>query len=234
MISKKVLKVYFDIDLILRILPIYLAKKLARLNYGNIWTEIPSNATALFIHIPKCAGTSVSHVIYGKEIIHRPAYLYSLIGNTENQEIPSFAIIRNPFERFCSIFFHFKHATRASSNDKAINSKLISKFDSPSELCKHLSQDKSDRITFFKQPVAKPQSYWIVYKKKLMVDKLLLMSDMPKVQEYLSKIGKKDVELPLKNKSNDVLYEPLMTPELVAFVNKWYEEDVLLWEKLRK
>ncbi|MBS4075889.1 sulfotransferase family 2 domain-containing protein [Ameyamaea chiangmaiensis] len=56
----------------------------------------------LFIHVPKNAGTSISNVLYGRSLRHETIRYYRHIDPSLN--VPSFALWRDPVERFLSAF----------------------------------------------------------------------------------------------------------------------------------
>jgi hypothetical protein len=61
-------------------------------------------AGALFIHIPKNAGMSISRALYGEQIYHPSIRYYLRFAPKRVRRLPSFAIWRDPVERFVSAF----------------------------------------------------------------------------------------------------------------------------------
>ena len=66
----------------------------------------------IFVHIPKNAGSSIFKALYNQNnnIItdHKPHSFY-LMHKQINHPLPSFAITRNPWDRFVSTFYYFKN-----------------------------------------------------------------------------------------------------------------------------
>jgi len=56
----------------------------------------------LFIHIPKNAGTSISQLLYGRNLPHFTMGFYQKVSPDIVTAVESFAVIRNPAERFLS------------------------------------------------------------------------------------------------------------------------------------
>ena len=59
-------------------------------------------AKKLFIHIPKNAGTSISSVLYGRNLPHFTIEFYQKISPDIVNSVESFSVIRNPVDRFLS------------------------------------------------------------------------------------------------------------------------------------
>ena len=63
-------------------------------------------AGMLFVHIPKAAGTSVSALLYGRNLPHLPMISLRRRLHPDVTALPSFAIVRDPVDRFLSAY-HF-------------------------------------------------------------------------------------------------------------------------------
>ena len=64
-------------------------------------------AGLLFVHIPKTAGTSISGLLYGRNLTHFTLAQYERRLGTAIGEVVSFSVVRQPIERFVSAFgFH--------------------------------------------------------------------------------------------------------------------------------
>lgn len=63
----------------------------------------------IFIHIPKNAGTSISTAIYGRGLAHYRASFYRQLDPAFYDSLPSFAILRDPIDRFLSAYFFVKN-----------------------------------------------------------------------------------------------------------------------------
>jgi hypothetical protein len=75
-------------------------------------------AGALFIHIPKNAGMSISQELYGLQIKHASIRYYARVVPDLVKKLPSFAILRDPVERFLSAY-HYGLA--GGSRDNAVS-----------------------------------------------------------------------------------------------------------------
>ena len=60
----------------------------------------------IFVHVPRNRGTSVSRALYGRGIKHYSARFYRDLDRNLFNSTPSFALIRDPIDRFVSAY-HF-------------------------------------------------------------------------------------------------------------------------------
>lgn len=67
---------------------------------------------ALFIHVPKCGGTSVARQI-GTDYGHRSATYFRARAPETFDRCFTFALVRNPFSRLVSAFHYLKNHTKA-------------------------------------------------------------------------------------------------------------------------
>lgn len=58
----------------------------------------------IFIHVPKCAGSSVNDAIYGRFMGHIPASIIQRFGGAELRAVPSFSLLRDPMARAISAY----------------------------------------------------------------------------------------------------------------------------------
>lgn len=66
--------------------------------------EIIRNAGVLFIHVPKNAGTAISQELYGCSMRHESIRYYQKHAPDVVRTMPSFALWRDPVERFLSSY----------------------------------------------------------------------------------------------------------------------------------
>jgi hypothetical protein len=62
----------------------------------------------LFIHVPRAGGTSVAHALYGGPINHYSIRYFRTINPRFCEERISFALLRDPYERFKSAYFFIR------------------------------------------------------------------------------------------------------------------------------
>ncbi len=66
-------------------------------------------AGRLFIHIPKTGGTSICASLYGRNLPHATASFWRKMYGAEIAGVPSFAVLRDPFERLRSAYQFIKY-----------------------------------------------------------------------------------------------------------------------------
>ena len=74
------------------------------LGCSDFFNEDIKRNSCIFIHVPKAAGTSISHAIYGKNMGHYSALFYRDISKRQFEKYFSFAVVRNPWERVVSAY----------------------------------------------------------------------------------------------------------------------------------
>ena len=96
---------------------------------------LSSRFRLLFVHIPKTAGTSVAQYLTTLDPSARRklswfqrtqhltlAQIKDTLGARRLEELTSFAVVRNPFDRFCSTFFYLRTAPRTRQRMSAVRS----------------------------------------------------------------------------------------------------------------
>lgn len=80
---------------------------------------------AVFIRVPKCASTSISHALYGNDPIefppHNSVIFYDSVTPLEMDSCLVFATIREPADRLASAFRHYCQNTKHPAENKAIS-----------------------------------------------------------------------------------------------------------------
>lgn len=75
-----------------------------RATLGRGHLEAVRRAGVLFIHIPKCGGTSVSCLLYGKNLPHYTAAFWHEVYGEAVADLPRFALVREPLDRLISAY----------------------------------------------------------------------------------------------------------------------------------
>ena len=107
------------------------AKRLLRSREPSF--KLYDNVGVVFIHIAKNAGSSIVNSLYGRGVPHNSAQYLNAIDSTVLYRTFSFAVLRDPADRFSSAFYYLKNTTE-HDGDKIFADKYLNAFDSPHAL----------------------------------------------------------------------------------------------------
>jgi chondroitin 4-sulfotransferase 11 len=189
------------------------------------WRE----AGVIFIHVPKAAGTSVNETLYGRFMGHSSALQVKRFAPKTFAALPSFAIVRNPWERLVSAY----QFARASVGE---GSGLLAGIQNP-------EQYKIPAFAHFQTFVEE----WLVGKEistldfvfrpqlpfvtdangNVMVDHLGRLEHIFETESFLKQCLGRQIRFGHTNKSGEGRsYKSFYNPQLVKLVGRIYEEDV--------
>lgn len=87
------------------------------------------NSKSIFIHVPKCAGTSVSDAFYpGNSIGHRPASWYQTRFPEEYNNYFTYSFTRNPWDRLVSAYTYLR--SQENTRQDGEWAKMLNQYDS--------------------------------------------------------------------------------------------------------
>src|ERR1700761_9469052 len=129
----------------------------------------------VFIHIPKAAGMSISQALYGEQIKHLSIRLCHQIAGGRLAELPSFAVLREPTERFLSAY-RYGRAGGSASNSVAGGVRAgYPAFRSIDDAIDHVEQAASPYAV---DHIYRPQSWYVTDGMgRIGVDRLVRMED---------------------------------------------------------
>lgn len=99
---------HFSTFLPLNALPDSYIGRLRRWSGQTIYQPCHDAKQAIFIHVPKVAGTSISLAIFGQETGHFSARMYKYTDPTRFQSYFKFGFVRDPADRFSSAYSYLK------------------------------------------------------------------------------------------------------------------------------
>ena len=188
----------------------------------SVFRQYFDGAQTIFIHIPKCAGTSISSAVYGSNPWHWTASDLHRINRKKYQQYFKFSIVRNPWDRLYSAFVYAEKDVRKYSRSPL---SMISNYSSFEHfVMEGITKEIADRHYF----LGKQVNYLLLpsgeIDRDIVVGKLenlaQFIGDLSERLPALSSVGRKNVST--RHQSLKEAY----TPEMVEHVRKLYRRDV--------
>lgn len=180
-----------------------------------------------FFHIPKAAGYSVSHAIYGEQIGHLKWVDVFRSNPIKYEELIKFAVCRDPFERFLSAFNFLKDGG-LNERDAMYAKEFLASFDSVNDFVKALHDEHFRTKALMKVHFHTQTSFVCRSNGEIMVDHLIMLD---RIHEDLPRLfpDAQDLKLPHLNKSDCAkLNEPSISAYAKQMIRNIYEDDFKL------
>ncbi|MBL7234662.1 sulfotransferase family 2 domain-containing protein [Komagataeibacter oboediens] len=136
----------------------------------------------LFIHIPKNAGTSITHALYGMNVGHETIRYFQRRMH-DLTDFPSFAILRDPVQRFMSAY---RYARAGGSSSRHVAHGFRATYMAFGGI-----DDALDHITHARSPysidhIFRPQTWYLTDTHgHIGVDRLFMLDDMARIQDFI-------------------------------------------------
>ncbi len=146
----------------------------------------------IFVHVPRVAGTSITRALYGEGCIHHHSMRYfRALDPGFAQRADSFALLRDPFERFASAYAFVRAGGTALSRLSTVFLRQTADIVSVDDYLSFLEGRRSLDLDF----VMRPQSWFVCdlqTGKPLVKDLFVLGEDSAALAAYLArhKVGK--------------------------------------------
>lgn len=197
-------------------------------DYGGYSISKMIDKDLLFIHIPKCAGTTINTSLFsclgGGHL--RAIEYRAMLGRTQFNNLHKFTVIRDPWERLYSAYRHLRGGADRSRQIR--NSKLRSLVELDFS---GFVMGLNYHLIYLTELVIKPQFLFLSERfcpKKILLDKIYIQSQ---VDPVIMKYG--GVALQKNNSSGPPMdRNEIYTPALVQRVASLYPEDVELYAKV--
>lgn len=138
-------------------------------------------AGALFIHVPKNAGTSVGVALYGEPSKHASIRWYGKVAPELKRATPSFAVLRDPAERFLSAY---AYARSGGGRDRSLSAPFrlaYAAFDSVDDALDHVEAAPGP---YGIDHIFRPQNWYVTdWRGNVAVDHLVLLDDLHRLPE---------------------------------------------------
>lgn len=103
-------------------------ERIADLRGRGLYAGWPNANRAIFIHIPKTAGSSVARALFG-ESRHVPYFEYERVNPRKFARFFKFAFVRNPWDRLVSTYFFLKRGG-VTETDRRFAAENLALYDS--------------------------------------------------------------------------------------------------------
>jgi hypothetical protein len=181
----------------------------------------------IFIHIPKCAGSSFMNAYLGYQLGHLSAADYFFHKPLFYKRATVFTICRNPVQRFVSAYEHLERLTLWQSPEiEMVRSKIQECGNDINAFI--LNLEKNSFILDY--PWFRPQHHYVMVKGFVAVDKVFKQEDMDEdftpIQRYLG------IELPVTKKINvnpEKKDRQELTREAIRKLEEIYQKDFTLF-----
>jgi len=185
-------------------------------------------AGTLFIHIPKNAGMSISEALYGRQIKHASIRYYQKAAPRLLRRVASFAIVRDPIERFAS---SLRYAQAGGTRHNRVSEPfraLYQSFVTAEDALDHLEAVTS---IYDIDHIFRPQSWYITDRNgHVIVDKLFPFHDLDGIAEFLGLRCLARVRHLNASRASD----PSFTAAQVERIQRFYASDLGLFDKVAK
>jgi hypothetical protein len=94
---------------------------------------------ALYIHIPKNAGTAITKAAFGQAVPHHSMQYYAGVVPDMVRDFPSFALLRSPEARFVSAFYYLKFTSPVAA-DRHFGHTVLAPYETPDELVEDMER----------------------------------------------------------------------------------------------
>jgi len=183
----------------------------------------------VFLHVPRAAGTSIAHALYGEHCIqHYSARYFKTVAPGFWARAESFAVLRDPYDRFASAYAFVRSGGTSSCRLSDVFMDQTAHIGSVDDYLSFIEERDAFSLDF----VMRPQSWFVCDLRtgQSLVKRLFLYGrDHDALAAYLRGHGVK--QLPWLNRS---LRMPLdFTARQKSRIQKLYATDFQLVEELR-
>jgi hypothetical protein len=210
---------------------LYYIKSFLHIYYDK--RPLPLRDKILFIHIPKNGGTSLIKALNISKVTHIKASEYT---NKEGQQSEltkkySFSVVRNPYERFISLYnyarmeisyYHNNIEPEKSKYGKHMDYEIL-KNSTIGECARLLVEGKLKHDVFWNH--WEPQYTWVVSEGKIKVKKIYKLEDLNELVFDFKKYFDEEVLVPTLNKSTMTNNFEELDIETKRIIQEYYYYD---------
>ncbi|MEM7507112.1 MAG: sulfotransferase family 2 domain-containing protein [Pseudomonadota bacterium] len=186
-----------------------------------------AQAGVIFVHVPKAAGTSISHLLYGRSLGHLPAVAIRRHCPVLWSDLPSFAVMRAPLERALSAWRFARQGGTSLAGIGREGRERAGQSDFAGFVDGYLSQIDLDRA----DPVFRPQAHYLCDAAgEMLPDAVFPFDRLDLLRDWLRARLGRAVSLPALNRSD--AGEERCDPTLRKRIEALYAQDVDLYARV--
>jgi hypothetical protein len=185
-------------------------------------------AGVLFIHIPKNAGMSVSKILYGEQVFHPTIRYYQRVAVDIAHDLPSFAIWRNPVERFVSAY---RYARAGGAAEAPVSRAFRTRYMAFKSLDDAIDHVESSPSLFDVDHIFRPQFWYVAdMAGRIAVDNLCMIDDLDRAVTTDALPGLR--EIARLNRSKSLVTR--VNAEQLCRLHQLYPIDFAIFDALQK
>ena len=186
-----------------------------------------ADAGLVFVHIPKAAGTSISEALYGFQVKHASIRLTRRVAGGRLAQLPSFAVLRDPVERFVSAW---RYGRAGGSTVHSVADSFRTLYQGFATIDAAIDHVEAARSPYAVDHIFRPQSWYVSDTAgRIAVDRLLTTNDIARLSTLVP--GFPDHPVPHLNAAAAARTQ--LTAEQNARLRRVYASDFALWEQVR-
>lgn len=207
------------------LVPPTLRSRIADLRGRGVYSEYADEFRAIFIHVPKAAGTSISQALFGRRSRHLRWLDYYRANPRKFRSYFKFAFVRNPWDRLVSTFFFLKSGG-LNPLDRAWAEQNLAGFDNfETFVLGWLTKAHAQSWVHFK-----PQYHWIC--DDHLTPRMDFVGRFEDIEDDFKVIAERlgcARHLEKGNRTEHLHYTAYYTPETMAMVAAVYATDIELF-----
>lgn len=196
--------------------------------------QLNMNNQLIFIHIPKTGGTSIGKALGFKSTSHIKAKEVTHSAPLIKGKF-SFAVVRNPYERFISLYNYARQEVSTYHNNIEPHKALygihldyeLLKKSSIEECANYLLEGKLKHDSSWNH--WKPQYSWVYYKDKLLVDNIYHLNNLHHLKDDLRRKFNIQIQIPYLNSSESNRQNYLLNQRTKRIIEEYYSKDFQLF-----
>lgn len=178
---------------------------------------------AIFVHIPKAAGISVAHSLFGNNVAsHTPVFMYlALYGARKFDNMYKFSFVRNPWDRVVSAY-NFLDSGGLTDTDRAWSEAHLQDYEDVNDfVCRGLRRAEVFRWQHFR-----PQMYFLRDPRSGEIGVNFLGRFESLAEDFQMVSGRLGVSTSLKHINYSPKASSPLSSEAVQIISEVYQEDI--------